>query len=115
MNNFFEKQSAIAAIVTTYEPKIETLKDQFRRLQGQVELLLVVDNGSSNSSDVAEIVSKYPFAQFIGAPENQGLGWAHNEGIRRVLAMGAGAVLLLDQDSLPRDDMVANLDQALND
>ena len=29
--------------------------------------------------------------------------------------MGAGAVLLLDQDSLPRDDMVANLDQALND
>ena len=115
MNYFFEKQSAIAAIVTTYEPKIETLEDQFRRLQGQVELLLVVDNGSSNSSDVAEIVSKYSFAQFIGAPENQGLGWAHNEGIRRVLAMGAGAVLLLDQDSLPRDDMVANLDQALND
>lgn len=115
MQSLFKTESAIAAVVVTYEPNLQTINEQFRRLEGQVELLLVVDNGSSTSSEVAEAVAEHHFAQFIGAPENQGLGWAQNEGLARVLEMGAKAVLLLDQDSLPREDMVAALSRSLED
>jgi len=105
----------VIAVVTTYEPDLETLQRQFVLLAGQVKTLLIIDNGSSNAAGVAALACGHAFAQFTGAPENRGLGWAHNEGLRRALTQGADAVLLLDQDSLPRDGMVAALVRALRE
>ncbi len=113
MKDFFHSESALAAVIVTHEPSLATLSEQLRRLQGQVELVMVIDNGSHACADVAEIVSEHAFAQFIGAPDNQGLGWAQNEGLSRVLDLGAQAVLILDQDSLPRPGMVTALHRAL--
>lgn len=115
MNSFLKSESALAAVIVTYEPSVETLSDQLKRLDGQVELALIIDNGSHACADVAEVVSAFGFARFIGVPENRGLGWAQNEGLRRVLDMGAQAVLILDQDSLPRAGMVAALYRALKE
>ncbi|MDP6919710.1 MAG: glycosyltransferase, partial [Arenicellales bacterium] len=113
MENSRHVSGAVTAVVTTYEPNLQTLEAQFVRLAGQVDALRVIDNGSTNAADVAQLVSRYPLAQFTAAGENRGLGWAHNEGLRRALAEGADAVLLLDQDSLPSEGMVAALRQAL--
>ena len=113
MDNTQHACGTVTAAVTTYEPNLQTLEAQFSRLAGQVDTLLVIDNGSTNAADVAQLVSQFPFAQFTGSGENRGLGWAHNEGLRRALAEGADAVLLLDQDSLPSEGMVAVLHHAL--
>ena len=113
MDNSQHAPGVVTAVVTTYKPDLQTLEAQFVRLAGQIDVLLVIDNGSANSAMVAQLVSQFSFAQFIGSDENRGLGWAHNEGLRRALAEGADAVLLLDQDSLPSEDMVAALRQAL--
>ena len=113
MDNSQHVPGAVTAVVTTYEPDLQTLETQFGRLAGQIDALLVIDNGSANAAEVAQLVSQFSFAQFCGAGENWGLGWAHNEGLRRALAEGADAVLLLDQDSLPSETMVVALRQAL--
>ena len=113
MDNSQYVPGAVTAVVTTYEPDLQTLEAQFVRLAGQIDALLVIDNGSANAAKVAQLVSQFSFAQFCGVGENRGLGWAHNEGLRRALAEGADAVLLLDQDSLPSENMVVALRQAL--
>ena len=113
MDNSQYVPGAVTAVVTTYEPDLQTLEAQFVRLAGQIDALLVIDNGSANAAKVAQLVSQISFAQFCGVGENRGLGWAHNEGLRRALAEGADAVLLLDQDSLPSENMVVALRQAL--
>jgi len=113
MDNSQHVPGAVTAVVTTYEPDLQTLEAQFVRLAGQIDALLVIDNGSANAAKVAQLVSQFSFAQFCGVGENRGLGWAHNEGLRRALAEGADAVLLLDQDSLPSENMVVALRQAL--
>ena len=113
MDNTQRAHRAVAAVVTTYHPDLQTLEAQFARLDGQIDSLLVIDNGSADSQQVAELVARYPSARFIGATENRGLGWAHNKGLRLALDEGADAVLLLDQDSLPSEDMVRVLYGAL--
>ena len=113
MDNSQPPRGAVAAVVTTYQPDLQTLEAQFARLDGQVDALLVIDNGSAHSQQVAELVARYPSARFIGATENRGLGWAHNKGLRWALDEGAEAVLLLDQDSLPSAGMVDTLYDAL--
>ena len=113
MNNTQSAHRAVAAVVTTYQPDLQTLEAQFARLDGQIDSLLVIDNGSTAAQQVAELVARYPSARFIGATENRGLGWAHNKGLRLALDEGADAVLLLDQDSLPGEDMVRVLYRAL--
>ncbi|HAU41290.1 MAG TPA: L-rhamnosyltransferase, partial [Gammaproteobacteria bacterium] len=113
MDNSQPPRGAVAAVVTTYQPDLQTLEAQFARLDGQVDSLLVIDNGSADAQQVAELVARYPSARFIGATENRGLGWAHNKGLKRALDEGADAVLLLDQDSLPSKGMVDALRVAL--
>ena len=113
MDNSQPPRGAVAAVVTTYQPDLQTLEAQFARLDGQVDSLLVIDNGSADSQQVAELVARYSSARFIGATENRGLGWAHNKGMKRALDEGADAVLLLDQDSLPSEGMVDALQAAL--
>ena len=105
--------SKVTAVVVTYHPDPATLAAQVKRLAGQVERLLLLDNGSGNAAEIAAFASEHDWVEFIGADSNRGLGWAHNEGIRRGLADGADAILLLDQDSLPRPGMVAALARAL--
>ena len=104
----------VFAVVITYQPNLEGLGVLLERLAGQVDTVLIIDNGSDNAQAIAQRVKQHAFARFTGASENRGLGWAHNEGLRTALAHNADAVLLLDQDSLPRPGMVAALVHALD-
>ena len=99
----------VFAVVITYQPNLEALGTVLERLVGQVDTVLIIDNGSDDAQAVAQLVEQHAFARFSGVPQNRGLGWAHNEGLRTALDHGADAVLLLDQDSLPRPGMVAAL------
>ena len=65
MDNTQHACGTVTAVVTTYEPNLQTLEAQFSRLAGQVDTLLVIDNGSTNAADVAQLVSQFPFGGIV--------------------------------------------------
>ena len=110
-NNLTDKQpSKIVAVVVTYNPLIEQLRELLDAIGPQVEHIIIVDN-ASNAHVIEEtevLLSQRP-AQLCLLPENRGVGAAQNIGIEYVKNWGADFVLLFDQDSVPASDMVAKL------
>jgi rhamnosyltransferase len=101
----------VCAVVVTYHPEMEALKQQFTELQSQLDFIIIVDNGSSKEfvSEIKDLVSEHKRAQLISLPENKGIAYAQNKGILRAKEGECGYVLLMDQDSIPDTDMVAKL------
>lgn len=108
----------IVAVVVTYHPD-RMISEELTALVGQVSRVLVVDNGSGDKElGFLEYSGERPPTELIRLGMNRGVGAAHNVGIRRARELGASHVMLMDQDSLPRPDMVKKLlaaEQALLD
>jgi rhamnosyltransferase len=107
--NHANKVGSVASVIVTYNADPNTLQRLLDRVAPQVNLIFVVDNGSSNAQGINRIVHSFDRARTILCPKNFGLGHAHNLGIRACHDEGVTMVLLLDQDSVPRDDMVEKL------
>lgn len=95
----------IAGIIVSFKPDIEVLRRLVEVALDQVDDLVIVDNGT----EVGPAFSKHENLQIISLGDNFGIAAAQNLGIARARALGASHVLLLDQDSLPGDRMVASL------
>src|SRR5712671_6312085 len=100
-----------AAIVVTYRPDAAALEG-LRALSGQVEHIVVADNGSGKESAAFFEGLVGLGAVVLRLGRNLGVGAAHNAGIERARTFGASHVLLLDQDSVPAPDMVGALLEA---
>jgi rhamnosyltransferase len=112
-----ETPHRIAAIVLTYKPDLPLLRQAVASLYSQVEQILVVDNGSH--WDANALLDALPAADrgriaFVWLDTNIGVGAGHNRGICWARARGFSHVLMLDQDSIPRPDMVRNQIAALD-
>ncbi|MBS0216013.1 MAG: glycosyltransferase family 2 protein [Proteobacteria bacterium] len=105
--------SSIAAIVVTYRPDIDTLQALVDALLPQVDRLWLVDNASANIESIRTLAATRGIDSIVNG-ENLGVGAALNQGIATARAHGHDHVLLMDQDSLPADDMVARLGDALH-
>jgi len=104
------KSPLITAVIVSYEPDADVLLKNISAVQQQVNHLVVVDNASSNQASVFEqIGTLYPDVLCTALAENTGLGYAHNQGIKAAKNNQADYVLLLDQDSKPRESMVESL------
>lgn len=95
----------VIAVVVTFNPDLATLRQLVEALLPQVESLVLVDNGSENSAQVAAVAAQVS-EHFISLPHNSGIAVAHNVGIRWALEQGASHVLLVDEDSLPPANLV---------
>ena len=113
MQNTFSKDS-IGSVVVTYNPDPEILFHQLDSLRTQVGTIFLVDNGSLNAEDIIKATSSIRSTKLLFCEKNQGLGRAHNIGIQACRDAGYEAVLLLDQDTVPSNDMVSKLLLALN-
>jgi len=105
----------IVPIIVTYNPDQDTLLTCLEGLLTQTENVIVVDNGSDARIDV--IVHNLPFPQrhnvrLIALEQNYGLGKAYNAGIALARSLKAAFVLLMDQDSIPESNMLAELHSA---
>lgn len=103
----------VTAVIVLYNPDIETIHNQYRSLLGQISNIVYVDNGSININESLESLRNIeseilPFT-IIQNMENHGLGRAQNQGIHRALENNADFILLLDHDSVIREDFTANL------
>jgi len=101
----------IYAVIVTFNPSLEILRRLLGRLQGQVTGILIVDNNSRNRRDLEAVKAANRDIEVFYLPENLGIGYAHNVGIRRVRELKGSHVLILDQDSIPSQTMVAQLMQ----
>jgi len=105
----------IASITVTYQPDMGLLRRQLDSLQNQVQLIFVIDNGSTQvrQADLQQIVSDFG-GILILVGTNSGIAYAQNIGIQAASSRGAKMVLLLDQDSEACPGMVDTLHKALD-
>lgn len=88
----------IAAIIVAYEPP-QKLKALLERLQPQLDEIILVDNGENTPVNGCH---------WLKNPEN-GLAKAQNMGIAKARELKCSHVLLLDDDSMPAENMVSQL------
>lgn len=106
MTEEFSPARRVFAVVVAYHPERARFAALLAALAGQVESMVVADNGGDAVA---------PGCTVLAQPGNVGVAAAQNAGIRAALAGGADAVLLLDHDSIPAPDMVARLREALGE
>jgi rhamnosyltransferase len=101
----------VSAIAVTYHPTLEHLEN-LRKLRAQVDVLIVVDNGSKEET-LAELRLVGRQTQFVlienGA--NLGIATALNRGVREAQREGCRWIALFDQDSMVTDGFMAALIQ----
>jgi rhamnosyltransferase len=102
----------IASVTIALDPDPGRLLQQMRALAGQVDVALVVDNGSREP--VAQVLEAGAVAsRTVRLRTNEGIARGFNVGIETAASLGATHVLLLDHDSIPTPNMVAVLREAL--
>jgi rhamnosyltransferase len=106
----------ITAVIVSYNPEAGKFVPLLEQLLNQLEKVIIVDNSpQDNEAALEQIVqASLPLERLslcrIG--DNLGIAAALNIGIDAALDEGADFVLLSDQDSLPAEDMVKNLENA---
>lgn len=103
----------VCAVVVTFQPQPALLQRQLQALRGQVDMIVVIDNGSEAGWHAAVREQLDARGELLALGGNCGLAAAQNAGIARARMHGAGHVLLMDQDSVPQTGMVATLRAAL--
>jgi len=104
----------ILSVIVTYNPEISHLKDVVTTLSKQVDFILLYDNNSQNSQDIASI--QLPQNVILhSCPENKGLPVHYNAAIRYGLENGFDYLLILDQDSSFDDNFLTEYRQNLSD
>lgn len=97
------------AVVVTFNPDLLGLQVLLRSILNQVSLVVVVDNGSFKESELQNVLEGFTSVRSVFLHENRGLGYALNRGVAEAGSYYATHVLLMDQDSVPRPNMVASL------
>src|SRR5262245_2327413 len=105
----------VAIIVLNWNRREETVAcvESLQRADLDGAAIYVVDNGSRDGS-VAAIRDRFPGVHVIALPENQGFAGGNNAGIRAALAAGAGAVFLLNNDTVVAPDFLVPLLESAN-
>lgn len=98
----------IAAIIVSYKPDLNRLDENLRAVSLQVDAVFVYCNDAGKTPCLPEFLDARNCVYFID-DKNSGLSHALNEGCKAAEAFGASYVLLLDQDSIPGDNMVEGL------
>lgn len=100
---------SICAVVVTYKPDLEVLGRLLDALVPQVASVVLVDNGSETDLQAWNKARQSNAGELFLLGENKGIAAAHNVGIQWARNHRAKFVLLMDQDSIPMPDMVAQL------
>jgi rhamnosyltransferase len=101
----------VSSVTVTFNPHPARLAEQIAGLLGQVDEIIIVDNGSDLSvEDILQQCAPRELQEsrikLVALKDNQGVARGFNIGIGEARRRGAGFVLLLDHDSIPAPDMV---------
>lgn len=99
--------TAVCAVLVTWQPD-QQFGIRLARIRAQVDQVFVVDNASTGTALETLRQATAP-AELLQNSANLGVAAAFNRGIAAARSAGFVLALLLDQDSWPNDDMVAQL------
>jgi rhamnopyranosyl-N-acetylglucosaminyl-diphospho-decaprenol beta-1,3/1,4-galactofuranosyltransferase len=104
------KDAYVASVVVTHN-RCDLLAGALEAVAAQTrppDIMLVIDNASSDGT--AEMVrSRFPAADLVTLSRNVGGAGGFAAGIARAVALGATALWLMDDDTLPRPGALAAL------
>lgn len=92
--------------ITTYNPNLNRLKLNINSISRQMEMVMVVDNGSSNISNISNLVSEYDNVLLISNEKNMGIAYAMNVIGNYAVEHAYDWFLTLDQDSICPDNLI---------
>lgn len=98
----------IGAIIVCFNPEINRLRENLNSIAKQVEMVYIIDNGSSNLGCYQYLSNEFNNLVIYKLGANKGIAAALNTGLR-VCANRYEWVVTLDQDSQAAPDMVAML------
>lgn len=101
-----EGSEAVGAVVVTFHPGDEDIEN-LRRLRPQVDVVVVVDNGSTEDElgSLRRAAQEYG-CRLIENHSNLGIGAALNAGVECLLQAGCCWIALFDQDSAVADGFI---------
>ena len=103
---------SVYAIIVTFNPDIQLLRQQYISISQQVDGIVYVDNGSSDIDSLScyfKQLSDDCQVSILYNEKNIGLGGAQNQGINLATAKNATHILLLDHDSVVEEEFVSAL------
>lgn len=100
----------IGAVIVTYNPQISDLNILINNINEGVTQIIIVDNGSSNVSQIEKLKLISSKVLIVELGENKGIGYAQNVGIKKAFEdTQIQAVILFDHDSHPQKEMIGVL------
>lgn len=98
----------LMAGIVLFNPEIERLKENIDAIYNQVNLVLLVNNGSDNLDKVEELAKKYDSIVIQDNGSNLGIATALKEIMDYAIVKEYDWVLTLDQDSVCQAELVKN-------
>lgn len=95
--------SSVCAVLVTYNPELDRLRNVLSALNEQGCTIVAVDNGSAGQACLKALFAEFaPMSrtETIWNSRNIGLAAAQNQGIESTRRRGASYVLLMDQDTI---------------
>jgi rhamnosyltransferase len=113
-------RSRVCSVTVAFNPDGARLAEQVDALRGQVDEIVLVDNGSRGEGaapirSLERVAGAGAAVHVVCLADNQGIGGGFNAGIELAEKLGCAFVLLLDHDSVPTAGMVASLVSAHTD
>ena len=102
---------AHAAGIVLYNPDIKRLEENISAIAPQVSELILIDNGSKNIDEIAELTAKYDNITYVRNDDNYGIAKALNQIIDKADELGEEWVLTLDQDTVCEPDIIETYDR----
>lgn len=96
----------VAAVIISYNAGAR-LKECFESVVNQVELVVIVDNGSEfETQNILKEIDKNAKSHIIWSNVNEGIATALNKGIKYALNENIEWILTMDNDSIATENMV---------
>lgn len=102
----------ILAVIVTFNPKIDILKNNYNILVKQCNNIIIVDNGSENIQEIKNILNNS--SNLIENGSNKGIAFALNRALYYAENKNYKYILTMDQDSEPAFDMLQYLYEAIS-
>jgi rhamnosyltransferase len=104
------KYKKIAGVLVCYNPNIEELSECVLSIIPQIDKLYIVDNTDKQSFLInTDIIQMERKIELLELKENIGIAAAQNIGIQKAIENNFEAVLFLDQDTKPPENLVEEL------
>lgn len=95
----------ILSVIVTYNPDLFRLQKLLSVILPQVSFVLIYDNNSVEQNRIIDS-QKNDGIQVHGFKDNHGLSYSYNAALKFAIENNYSHLLLLDQDSMPADNLV---------